>query len=617
MLHKLLQEQIQQYFNGKELPHEYELFIQAINDSYNHYENEYQLIVEALELNSQSLTEAYTTLQEETNNQRKILEQFIESLRTLKTENGTFQKIDTNNLLHITTFLKQQIEKQQETEKLYKVIVEDQTDLICRFQSNGMVTFANNAYLRYFNQTLETLSEKNHFSIFPTEEQASIQEKISGVTPENPVITYEQRVNVASRGLRWQQWTYRGVFDNKRLIEIQAVGRDTTEKKTLESQLLRSQRMQSIGTLANGIAHDMNNILTPILVGLQMVKRAADEKNKQRIEILESSAKRGAELVKQILSFSSGHEGQLVPISLKSLIREIDKFAKETFPKTINIQIHLSQDLWMILGNSSQLHQVIINLCVNARDAMPNGGTLFLSVENFTIDKAIEKIHIDAKVGPYIRIRVIDTGTGIPPENLERIFEPFFTTKAPGKGTGIGLTMVFSVVKGHGGFLNVHSKVGEGTIFEIFIPAVQEKLEDSSLLAKDESNELEATADGAGKLILVVDDEEQIRTMTSELLEMEGYKTVTAINGSDAIQVYSRHEKEIRLIVIDMMMPIMDGITCIAAIRKKNATLPFIAVSGLMDNEKIAKLTELGVTTAYSKPYSVQKLLQSIEEMTK
>lgn len=241
--------------------------------------------------------------------------------------------------------------------------------------------------------------------------------------------------------------------------------RDVTERKKLESQLLRAQRMESIGTLAGGMAHDLNNLLTPMMLSLKMLKeKLTDEKSQLLLTILENNSQRGADLIKQVLSFSRGVEGERNPLQAKYIISEIEKIAKETFPKKIEIRTDIQKDLSIISGDATQLHQVLMNLCVNARDAMPYGGTLNISAENFLVDVNYARMNTEAKVGTYVVITVSDTGTGIPPPILDRIFEPFFTTKEPGKGTGLGLSTAQAIVKSHGGFINVYSAVGKASV---------------------------------------------------------------------------------------------------------------------------------------------------------
>ncbi|MBD2089838.1 response regulator [Microcoleus sp. FACHB-1515] len=406
------------------------------------------------------------------------------------------------------------------------------------------------------------------------------------------------------------RWTLMRDEDEKPK-SILVVSSDVTEKKQLEAQFLRVQRMESIGTLASGIAHDLNNILTPILATAQLLKMQLteiDDRTQRMLEIVESNTKRGAALVKQVLSFARGVEGKQTLLQIKHLIREIQQIAQETFPKSIEIYTDIPANLWTVTGNATQLHQVLMNLCVNARDAMPNGGTLSIHAENFVVDENYARMNLDAKVGSYIVVILSDTGTGISPEIIDRIFEPFFTTKEVGKGTGLGLSTVIGIVKSHGGFINVTSAIGEGTTFRVFLPAV-------NIAEPAEIQEAEIPL-GQGELILIVDDEASIREISQTSLEAYNYQVLTAHDGIAAIALYAQHQNEISAVVVDIMMPIMDGITVIRTLRKINPNVKIIAVSGLASSNQLAVET-LGIQTFLAKPYTAQELIKTIHEVVK
>jgi nitrogen-specific signal transduction histidine kinase/CheY-like chemotaxis protein len=389
---------------------------------------------------------------------------------------------------------------------------------------------------------------------------------------------------------------------------ILVVNTDITEKKKFEAQFLRAQRMESIGTLAGGIAHDLNNVLAPILMAVQLLAlKHQDERSQQWLDILETNAKRGADLVKQVVSFARGIEGDRTDVQIRHIISEIRQIARETFPKSIEVYIDVPQELWTVSGDTTQLHQVFMNLCVNARDAMPDGGILSISGKNIFIDEHYARINIDAQVGSYIVITVSDTGTGIPAEMLERIFEPFFTTKELGSGTGLGLSTVIGIIKSHGGFINVYSEMGKGTEFKVYLPAKED-----TQIQLVEDFEL---PQGNGELILVVDDEAAIRKITQISLETYGYKVLTASDGIEAIALYAQHKKTISLVLIDMMMPEMDGPTTIRTLQKIMPQVKIIAVSGLVSNDKLTQMATLGVNAFLSKPYTTNDLLNTISEV--
>lgn len=391
---------------------------------------------------------------------------------------------------------------------------------------------------------------------------------------------------------------------------ILTVDTDITEKKRLEAQLFRAQRLESIGTLASGIAHDLNNILTPILAGAQLLPLKfpdADERTQHLLEILEINAKRGADLVKQVLSFARGVEGKRINLQIRHLIVEVFKVLKETLPKSIQVSTDIPQNLWIVSGDSTQIHQVLMNLCVNARDAMPNGGSLSISAKNLYIDENYARMNLEAKVGPYIVITIGDSGVGISEENLDRIFEPFFTTKEVGQGTGLGLSTVLGIVKSHGGFINVYSEMNVGTHFQVYLPAV-EGLETHSV---DEPKVLTAH----GEMILIVDDEPAIQEITKTSLETHNYKAIVASDGIEAIAVYAKHMDQVSVVLMDLMLPSLDGVTAIRTLKKINPDVKIIATSGLISSNKLEAVASTGVTTFLPKPYTINELLLTLQKV--
>jgi hypothetical protein len=391
---------------------------------------------------------------------------------------------------------------------------------------------------------------------------------------------------------------------------ILVVNTDITQKKQLEAQFLRAQRMESLGTLAGGIAHDLNNVLTPMLMVVQLLQlKLKDEQTQNWLSILETNVKRGAELVKQVLSFARSYEGKRIVLQVGHIVLEIRRIFQQTFPKSIEISTDIPPDLWTVFGDATQLHQVLLNLCVNARDAMPYGGTLSITGENIWIDENYARLNIDAKPGPYAVITISDTGMGIPKEIIDKIFDPFFTTKEVGKGTGLGLSTVIGIVKSHKGFINVYTEVGKGTSFKVYFPATEVKEIES---VKEDKKEQFA---GGGELILVADDEKAVCEITKLSLETCGYKVLVATNGIEAIGIYTQHQPEISLVLLDMMMPSIDGATTIRTLQKINPDILIIAVSGLASNQQIAELSGSSVKRFLLKPYTAQELLKNVSEV--
>jgi PAS domain S-box-containing protein len=391
-----------------------------------------------------------------------------------------------------------------------------------------------------------------------------------------------------------------------------AIVRDISEKKRLEAQFLRAQRMESIGTLAGGIAHDLNNVLSPILTAVELLQmRLTDESSQRLLNILHANAVRGSEMIKQVLSFARGVEGDYITLQPTHLIKEIIKILADTLPKNIEITFSIVPDLWPVSGDATQLHQVLMNLCVNARDAMPHGGKLRIEAENIEIDEHYARMSVEAKPGKYVTVAVVDTGGGIPEQNLTKIFDPFFTTKEYGRGTGLGLSTVAGIVRSHGGFLNVYSEVGRGAQFKVYLPAIESA---QAAPAKTTRSDLPA---GNGELVLVIDDENAIREVARETLNAFGYRAIVANDGAEAMAVFATHREEVRVVITDMMMPYMDGPATIRALRRLDPRVKIIAASGLKADDKMAESAQLGVKTFLPKPYTAENLLKIVAEVLK
>jgi PAS domain S-box-containing protein len=390
-----------------------------------------------------------------------------------------------------------------------------------------------------------------------------------------------------------------------------AINTDVTEKRRIEVQFMRAQRMESLGILAGGIAHDLNNILTPIMLSIDVLKSmTVDSHQKSILETIELSARRGSDIVQQVLSFARGMEGQRIVIQPKYLLKDIEHIVNDTFPKDIRLELILPHDTWSIVGDPTQVQQVLLNLCVNARDAMPNGGALTIKTENCVADEHYVAMNHQAKLGSYVAISVTDVGIGIPPEISESIFEPFFTTKELGKGTGLGLSSVKAIVKNHGGFINVYSEVGRGSTFKVYLPAQTAPAETPQPVNKDDE-----LPRGSGQTILVVDDETSILSITSETLQAFGYNVVTAGNGAEAVAIYAQQKDQIAAILTDLSMPVMDGRATIYAMLKINPKAKIIAMSGMDESESVAKASTAGIKHFISKPYTAATLLKTLRAL--
>ena len=370
-----------------------------------------------------------------------------------------------------------------------------------------------------------------------------------------------------------------------------------TPKQPLPAELLRSQRLESIGTLASGIAHDLNNILSPILMAVQLLQMKTHDGQMQKVlNTLENNVKRGANLLKQVLSFARGIEGKKTIVQVRQLVLEIEQIVQQTFPKSIICQLNIPENLWYVSGDITQLHQVLMNLVINSRDAMPHGGILKITADNVVLSR---------QGGHYISLCIEDTGLGIPTKIKKQIFEPFFSTKEVGKGTGLGLSTALSIIDNHGGFINVHSEENKGTKFQVYLPALVSHAQPVNCVEIP-------SAMGNEELILVVDDEAIIREITKSSLEAYNYKVLTARDGKEALSIYTKYHEQISVVLLDMMMPSMDGAIAIRKLRKINPQIKIIAMSGLLSEPDESAIANMGVKAFLSKPCTAQELVQTI-----
>ena len=395
---------------------------------------------------------------------------------------------------------------------------------------------------------------------------------------------------------------------NENPASILYINSDITEKKEIENQFLRTQRMENLGALAGGMAHDLNNILAPIMMAVEMIQTDSQaDTDKHLLETIASSALRGSELVKQILSFARGVGGEKTAVHLRHIVSDAVKLMGTSFSRKITVRAEVPQDLPRIHGDATQLHQVLLNLCVNARDAMmPDGGTLTVKAEAIQLSKKCTPLLATPASGLFVALHVSDTGSGMPPEVQAKIFEPFFTTKEAGKGTGLGLSTVMNIVKSHGGFVEVSSQPGQGAAFHLYFPVFQETAlpREKSIAAKP--------LQGNGEQILVVDDEIAIIEITCTTLNAYNYRALTASNAMEAIEIFSRLHAEIDLVITDIMMPGMDGLGLVNALREIKPGVKVIAVSGYLNQGKLDELRADNVDVFLRKPFSTEKLLASL-----
>jgi two-component system, cell cycle sensor histidine kinase and response regulator CckA len=503
--------------------------------------------------------------------------------------------------------------KMEDAKKIAEAKIREQAALIDKAHDailvqdlNGKIIYANRSAGRLYGWNLDELQRDDACAdLFSPDSEAAKTARVASLRDGEWNGELHQRTKTGAIVIAASRWTL--IRDEAgRPRELLLINSDITEQKNLEQQFLRTQRMNTIGTLAGGMAHDLNNALSPVLLGAQLLRRkSGNEDDRKMLTMIETSANRGADMVRQMLLFARGRGGEFERLELGPLVKELEKMVRETFPKNISVETFLPRDLWPAQGNLTQLHQVLLNLCVNARDAMPDGGKLSFVADNVELTEADAKMIPDAKAGKFISVSVSDTGTGMPPEVQAKIFEPFFTTKGEGKGTGIGLATVVRILKSHGGFLRVESTTGQGTTFEIFISVAEDI---SAAAPKLVESDLPR---GHGELILIADDEQVICELVAAELQEFGYRVLTATNGAEAVTLFKQHGDEVRLFITDNSMPVLSGPQAIAAMRKIRPGLAAILVSGETAGEKLDGVTEL------NKPFALAELLNAVSHCLK
>jgi two-component system, cell cycle sensor histidine kinase and response regulator CckA len=510
--------------------------------------------------------------------------------------------------------LKSVEESLRESEKRFRSLSESSPMGIFQADTQGQYTYANARWQSMSGLTLEQSLGKGWMQSIYREDRAVIFTQWQDCVREKSDFSAEFRLIKPDGELRWIS-TRAAAIANEDGEAIGFVGthEDISDKKSLEQQFLHAQRLESLGTLAGGIAHDLNNILTPILAAAQLLPLTLpnlDERNQRIVQMLVDSSRRGSNLVQQILSFARGMDGQRTLLQVGHLLAEVISIIRQTFPRNIEIERDiLTRELWTVSADATQLHQVFMNLCVNARDAMPDGGTLSITAENLLTDENYARMNLEAHVGPYVVITISDTGFGMAPHVIEHIFAPFFTTKKEGKGTGLGLSTVMGIIKSHGGFINVYSEVGTGSYFKVYLPATESAV--PAHFAEDAANPLR----GNGELILTVDDETSIREITKISLEAFNYQVITAKDGVEALALFAKQYQEISFVLLDLMMPSLDSATIIRTLQTIDPQVQIITMSGLATSESLVSSMSQNVRAFLAKPFTAQDLLQTLHSL--
>lgn len=504
---------------------------------------------------------------------------------------------------------KQAEEKIKEQAQLLEIA----NDAIIVCDMNDKPLFWNKAAEKLYGWTFEQVSAIDVLELIAEEDKSKYEtctkEFIEKGEWEGE---FKQRTKDGRSLITYSRWTLVRDREGKPSARL-IITRDFTEQRSLEAQFRRAQRLENLGSLAGGIAHDLNNVLAPVLLASQVLeKRSTDKQIKEITGAIEKNIMRGRDIIKQILLFARGGEEGYAPQQVKYIIDEMRSIIRETFPKNINLRINVTQDLYMVVGDGTQLHQVFMNLCVNARDAMPDGGQLKISASNIAVNESQSKEFDGLLPGDYVFLTISDTGSGIPKEIQKKIFEPFFTTKEIGKGTGLGLSTVVNIIKSHKGFFNLHSEVGKGTEFRIYLPSIREEAKAVAVIEEKEMQQAH------GETILLVDDELAILHISKETLETYGFNVITAGSGIEALRILSRTEKDlIRLAIVDINMPGLNGCETIAAMRQIIPHLPTILSTGSVDIAIKQEIEKSNIQASILKPYTARKLLETVSSVIK
>ena len=491
----------------------------------------------------------------------------------------------------------------------FKTLAESVPAGVLCTDAGGNLEFSNHEWLKITGMTADALTGGGWRSAIHPEDRARFVEMQQQAMAAGQSFNLECRLQKPGGQITWAYLTATmETKDAERRGGMIFCLLDLTERKNTVKQIERTQRLHSIGVLAGGIAHDLNNALTPILMGLDMLRSRCPEQARL-LDGLQSSARHGAGVVKQLMAFAKGSEGERMPIQLRHLLQEVEKIISNTFPKNVRLQVNCSHKVSVVVGDATQLQQVIINLCVNARDAMPDGGVLTVELDSKEVDDMFAGTVAGARPGKFVVIKVRDTGLGIAPEIIDHIFDPFFTTKAPDKGTGLGLSTVVGIVKGHEGFIQVYSQPGKGATFAIYLPADRPS-HDTKFLRKPG-----AQFSGNGETILFVDDEPIIREVVVEVLQRLGFKLVVAVDGADGLVKAMEHLSELKAVISDMHMPHMDGLGLVHALRRIKPGLPAVIVSGRLDEAVKDQLNAFGQTGSLQKPFTESQLVETLKQV--
>jgi two-component system, cell cycle sensor histidine kinase and response regulator CckA len=516
-----------------------------------------------------------------------------------------------HTLLDITES-KTQKEALRESEQMFRLLSEQSLMSVAILQ-DGVYKYTNQAMsdlCEYSPEEIAAWGPEEFLAVVHPADRSLVLEQARLKQTGDPAqkVNYPFRIVTKSGKTKWVEIYSKTVRFRDRSANLLTMI-DITGRKQAEERLLQSQKMEAIGTLAGGIAHDLNNLLQVVLghADMLLLREVMDEKSGRSVKAIRRAARNGADLVGRILAFSRKSDPDMKAVDLNEEVRRFDELLRRTIPKMISLEMSLAKNPLMIRGDSSQIEQILLNLAANARDAMPEGGRLVFETGYATIRDEYFQIHPGVKPGKYVLLTVSDTGHGMARNILDRMFEPFFTTKQPGQGTGLGLSMVFGIVKSHGGHITCYSEPGTGSTFKIYFPVVEEDFQ------PDLATTTEMPAYGTETLLLV-DDEDAVRALGAEMLELAGYTVITAARGREALEIYHDRGDSIALVVLDLVMPEMSGRQCLEELLKMNPRAKVLIASGYAANGPAREARESGAAGFVGKPYDLKQILIAIRK---
>lgn len=461
---------------------------------------------------------------------------------------------------------------------------------------------------------VETVDEGAIMSRVHPDDLVVIQEEIDRAVRDMRSYEVEFRYTLPDGALRYLCSRARPVRERAGAVKVVGCSWDVTERRRMEEHLRRTQRLESLGTLAGGVAHDLNNALAPVTMGLDLLKRrmAGDADAVESIKLMQTSVRRASSIVRQLIAFKrgAGDNRPQAPAHPKRILEVLGSTLIETFPKEIAVLIEpASLELPRIVADEREAHQVLLNLCVNARDAMPAGGRLVVGSDALEIGEANQNQYPELRPGAYVVFTVTDSGGGIAPDIRHRVFDPFFTTKEVGKGSGLGLSTALGIVKAHRGGIYFESREGEGTTFRVIFPVLPDDEP-----AKAVPMAVPAARDGVARtpMLLLVDDEAQVRELSRRALEQSGFKVITAVNGREAVDLFAQHAEEVQAVIMDLLMPVMNGAAATAAIKRLRPDVPIVGASGFATDALVNEAKRAGITTFLPKPFTVTILVDAV-----